>query len=196
VSKNKLNGKEKPGMSNRKPNYYGNSRFIELGSLGAPFRSLINVDHLTNVRFEQKIEEREIRVEGSHGKAAEYDAAGEMTAPPVLPETRMEPLLVGYNINLAFGEAGQTIFIQEEAQAVSVYNTVLDMITGTGVPIARMPKLKMQPKQQSPSGLVGADGAPLDEFTGELTDEELDQLEHPEIDVDAIADAVNDDKGE
>ena len=56
----------------QKRTYHGNCRFLELGSLGAPFRSLINIDHITNVRFEQKVGSEE----------ATYDDNGEMTAPP------------------------------------------------------------------------------------------------------------------
>jgi hypothetical protein len=193
-----LNGKEKPDMSRNKAPYRGNARFIELGSLGAPFRSLVNVDHITNVRFEQKI--REI--------PAQYDDNGEMTAPP-------QQVFEGWAIILVLGHGagGQNIMFPDEQQAVACYNTILDMIVGTGAPIARMPKLRITPP---PSDLVGPDGKPIEmsdeekaaladndeeALPGEdgvppLTDEELDQLENPEIDVDAIADAIEDGLGD
>ena len=73
------------------------------------------------------------------------------------------------------------------------------MMVGVGAPIARMPKLKAEPEE---SPIVGADGQPVAnddiELPGEvpdLTDEELAQLENPEIDVDALADAVEDGLG-
>jgi len=192
-------------MSAKKRPYNGNARFIELGSLGQPFRTLINVDHLTNLRYEQKIELQEVPVPGgAPAKDAVYDKdTGEMLAPPQAAETQKIPMLMGFNIVLVFGAETQAIFFNDEAQSVTVYNTVLDMISGTGAPIARMPKLTPQPPEEVPSGLVGADGAPLGAVNDDdvpapgevpdLTDEELDQLANPEIDVDAIADAV--DKG-
>jgi hypothetical protein len=199
----KLNGKELPDMSRNKAPYRGNARFIELGSLGAPFRSLVNVDHISNVRFEQKIGQSD----------AQYDDKGEMTAPPQQwHEGWVIVIVIGH------GAGGQNIQFPDEEQAVTVYNTILDMISGTGAPIARMPKLKAQPpihahKFLGPDGeplpeqseLLGPDGEPLmaangedDSLPGEvpdLTDEELDQLENPEIDVDAIAEAVEDGLG-
>ena len=172
-------------MSRSRATYRGNARFIELGSAGAPFRSLINVDHVTNVRFEQKIGQSE----------AEYDDAGQMTAPP---QQWLEGWIV--IIVLGHGAGGQNIMFPDEEQAVSCYNTILDMIVGTGAPIARMPKLKAEGPPPEPSALLGPDGEPMPAANGEddtlpgevpdLTDEELDQLENPEIDVDAIADAI------
>ncbi len=177
-------------MASKQP-YRSNARFIEIGSPGAPFRSLVNVDHITNVRFEQKIESIE----------PQFDDDGNMTQPP-------QQIFQGWQIilMLAHGAGGQNIFIPNEDGAVALYNQILDMINGTGAPIMRLPKLKAQPQ---PSGIVGPNGEELpmspeeldalaqdDEFLpGEdgvppLTEEELDQLENPEIDVDAIADAV------
>lgn len=164
-------------MSRSKATYRGNARFIELGSMGAPFRSLINVDHISNVRFEQKIGERD----------ATFDDDGQMTAPPQqVHEGWMIVIVIGH------GAGGQNIFLPEEAQAVELYNRILDMVGGAGVPLVRMPKLQPLPVT---SMIEGLDGAPIanDELPGEvpeLTDEELDQLENPEIDVDAIAEAV------
>lgn len=198
-------------MSNKKANYYGSARFIELGTPGQPFRSLINIDHVANVRYEQQIEEHEIRVPGSKGKAAEYDVAGQMTSPPILPETRKEPILVGWLIAIIFDDGqGQKIAFNNEQESVNCYNSIVDMIAGTSIPIARlMVKLKAQPPERRPSILVGADGAPFNDggpdfpdgteeegfLPGEdgvpmLTEAELDQLENPEIDIDAIANAV------
>jgi hypothetical protein len=168
-------------MANKQP-YRSNARFIEIGSPGAPFRSTVNVDHITNVRFEQKIEQVEPK----------FDEDGNMIAPP-------QQVFQGWQIilMLAHGAGGQNIFIPNEDGAVALYNQILDMIAGTGAPIMRLPKLKPTPP---PSDLVGPDGEPLaangDDFLpGEdgvppLTDEELDALANPEIDVDAIADAV------
>ena len=162
-------------MGNRKSPNAGNARFIELGSPGAPFRSLINVDHISNIRFEQKIEQ--------------------MPATPDEDETRMEHVLTGWNIIIQLGETGQTIFFPEERQAVDCYNTILDMIGGTGNPLARMPKLRPMPASPQASAIVDANGAPIADDVPPLTEEELDALEHPEIDVDAIAEAVEDGLG-
>lgn len=173
--------------------YAGNSRFIELGSPGAPFRSLINADDIRNIRFEQDIR----RTEG------EFDDDGNMTAPP-------QEFLAGWLIIIEFrGGNGQNIAMPDQGQASELYNTMLDMIAGTGIPLARQPRLEV-PKV--PSGLVGADGLPVDLMSDEeldaladeplpgevpeLTDEELDQLENPEIDVDAIADAIEEGLGD
>lgn len=181
----------------QKRTYHGNCRFLELGSLGAPFRSLINIDHITNVRFEQKVGSEE----------ATYDDNGEMTAPP-------QQFLEGWQLVLvlAHGAGGQNIMFPTEEAAVACYNTILDMIVGTGAPMSRMAKLKVTPAPApgSEMGLLGPDGQPLGEMSDAekdalagndddqlhiddippFTDEELDQLENPEIDVDAIADAV------
>jgi hypothetical protein len=187
-------------MSGKTP-YRGNARFLELGTLGAPFRSLINVDHITNVRFEQSIGQQE----------AEYDKDGEMTAPPQQWSEGWKLIIV-----LAHGAGGQNIMFPTEAQAVGCYNTILDMIAGVGAPIARMPKLKVTPEPEPGSelGLLGPDGQPLGEMSpaekdalagndamlpgevADLTDEEIDQLENPEIDIDAIAEAVEDGLGD
>lgn len=175
MPRNNLNGQSlgDPDMSRKTP-YHGNARFIELGSADAPFRSLLNVDQIINVRFEQKVGEKE----------ATYDDDGLMTAPP-------EQWLEGYVVIIEHTKAGQNIFFPEEQQCINCYNAILDMILGTGVPIVRMPKLRAMPV---PSAIVGADGEAInDELPGEvpdLTDEELEQLAHPEIDVDAIADAI------
>lgn len=156
-------------MSSKAP-YRGNARFIEIGTDGAPFRSLVNVDHITNIRFEQKI-----------------------------GGTEEQPVLEGWLVILLLGHGagGQNIFFPVEAQAVEVYNSILDMIGHTGAPVTRMARLKPQPVQ---SPILGANGeaanaeAPGDDIPP-LTDEELDQLANPEIDVDAIADAIEDGLG-
>lgn len=173
-------------MSNKQRPYNGNARFLELGTEGAPFRSLVNVDHISNVRFEQKIRNVE----------ATYDDDGKMTAPP-------QQFHEGWNIIIviAHGAGGQNIVFGDEEQAVGCYNSILDMIAGVGAPLARMSKLKLTPV---PSSIVGANGqafdAPLtdeeisevkealeaenDELPGEvpeLTDEEVDALENPAI---------------
>lgn len=158
-------------MSSKAP-YRGNARFIEIGTEGAPFRSVVNVDHITNIRFEQKIGE---------------DGNG-------------NPVLEGWTITmlLGHGAGGQNIFFPAEVDAVNTYNAILDMISETGAPIRRMLKLKPQPIQ---SPILGANGeaanveAPGDDIPP-LTDEELDQLENPEIDVDGIAEAINKGLGE
>ena len=157
-------------MSSKAP-YRGNARFIEIGAEGAPFRSVINVDHITNLRFEQQIGEDD-------------------NGTPVL-EGWIIVLLLGH------GAGSQNIFFPEEAQAVHTYNSILDMINGTGAPIQRMPKLKPQPVA---SPILGANGeaanveAPGDDIPP-LTEEELEQLANPEIDINAIADAVEDGLG-
>ena len=154
---------------NRSPNA-ANARFIELGSPGMSFRSLINVDHLTNMRFEEAFTEVESPVGG------------------------LETVSNGWHIVLVLGEHGQTIAFPEESQAVAVYNTILDMIIGTGNPMARMGRLQTRP---TPSPIIGAenvwanDDEYVDPYDQPLTDEEIDQLENPEIDVDAIADAID-----
>ena len=172
-------------MSSRKTPYRGQARFIELGSMGAPFRSLINVDHISNVRFEQKIGQQD----------AVYDDAGEMTAPPQQFHEGWQIIIV-----IGHGAGGQNIFLPEEAQAISLYNHILDMIGGVGAPMSRMPKLKpLPPLPPVPAGIVGADGAPIvnseDLVPPPLTDEEMEQLEHPEIYTDAVADAIDEGLG-
>lgn len=181
----------------QKRTFHGNARFLELGSLGAPFRSLINIDHITNVRFEQKIGNDE----------AKYDDDGQMTAPPA-------QFLEGWQlvIVLAHGAGGQNIMFPTEEAAVGCYNTILDMIVGVGVPMSRMKKLTVTPEEKL---IEGMDGKPLGEMSDDekealasydddqlhdalpgeddvppLTDKELDQLANPEIDIDVIADAV------
>lgn len=64
----KINGhqhhREEPDMGNKRSPNAGNARFIELGSPGQPFRSLINVDHLTNIRYELDIDAQEEKLNG------------------------------------------------------------------------------------------------------------------------------------
>jgi hypothetical protein len=178
----KLNGKEKPDMgNNRKTSYTGNARFFELGSPGAPFRSLINADHLTNVRFEQRIENQQI--------PAQFDDDGTMTAPP----QEGEPELVGWNILLLFGSDTQAIAFKDEQQAVECYNTILNMLQGIGCPMARVPKLEVMPPLPEESLIQGLDGAPIaNDDVPDLTDEEKAQLADPEIIAGAFDDAFDD----
>jgi hypothetical protein len=189
----KLNGKEHPDMTSQSRKdrqrqirqYPGDARFLELGSPGAPFRSLVNISHISNVRFEQKIGQQE----------ATYDDGGQMTAPP-------QEFLEGWAIMLviAHGTGGQNILFPSEEEAVACYNMILDMIVATGVPISRQPKLTITPEQPEPSMIEGLDGAPIgnrdEDPTGPISDEELDGFENPDIDIDAIADAVSDGVGE
>jgi hypothetical protein len=169
----KLNGKRYFDMANKSP-YRGNARFIELGTEHRTFRSLINVDHITNVRFEQDIQEVE----------AQYDENGVMTAPP-------QQLLAGWVVYLVLRDQGQRIAFDDEEQAVTTYNVIIDSINAVGVPIRRLPKLKcdyVAANSDANDGHFLEDDLPFE--IPELTDEELDQLEHPEFDIDAIADAV------
>ena len=188
-----LNGKEYPDMGGKRRPASGNARFIELGSPGAPFRSLVNIDHITNVRFEQHIINAD----------PEYDDQGNMTSPGGQMPAGWKVVIV-----LGHGAGGQNIAFPDEHQAAACYNEILDMIQGVGGPIARKPKLEFE-QLPEPSSMLGPDGKPLDlgvpgnddledPLPGEvpeLTDEELDQLENPEIDVDGIADAVEEGLG-
>ena len=173
MSLDKHNGNNTLGdfsMANQSKNkristFQGNARFIELGAVGAPFRSLLNVDKIINVRFEQNVGTKE----------AEYGTDGEMTAPP-------EQWLQGWNVLIDHDRAGQTIAFPDEESAVECYNTILDMIAGTDVPMARMPKLETQPPI---SMIEGLDGTPMSpDFVPELTEAELDALSNPEFDTD------------
>ena len=97
-----------------------------------------------------------------------------MTSPP-------QQIMAGWNVILQFTEQGQRINFEKESDAVDFYNKMLDMIANTGAPISRLKRLTTQ----------ASTPANDDDEIPDLTDEELDQLEDPEIDVDAIADAVN-----
>lgn len=156
----------------RKAPYRGNARFIELGSVGAPFRTTINVDHISNIRFEQRIKQID----------AEYDDDGRMTRPP-------QEIADGWNVVFVIGHGagGQSIFFPEEQHAAECYNTVLDLIQNLGIPIQRMTRIRVP--NRSTQATPGNDD--LEDEMPDLTDEELDQLENPEIDVDSIAEAVD-----
>lgn len=159
-----------------KSNYRGSTRFIEVGSPNSSFRSLLNVEHVSNVRFEQDIQQID----------AQYDEDGEMTAPP-------QQMLLGWVIVIHFGDTGQKIAFADEEQAVECYNMILDMISDVGVPMRKQKKLEAQTDSDQISFLDADGNAINDELPGEvpeLTEEELDALANPEFDIDAIADAV------
>lgn len=152
-----------------------NTRFIEIGSTNSSFRSTLNVEHISNIRFEQDLQQID----------AQYDENGVMTAPP-------QQMLNGWLVVIHYGETGQTIAFAKEEQAVELYNEILEMITQVGIPIRKQKKLVAHTHGEQ-INLFGADGNPLPGEFPELTEEELDALANPEfeIDIDAIADAVD-----
>jgi hypothetical protein len=141
-------------MSKNRPLGAGNARFIEIGAASIPMRSLINVDHISNVRFEENFTEIESPLGGVQ----------------MIPN--------GWQIALAINDYAQSFAYESQADAVYAYNLVLDMIANVGCPISRLGKLKAEYVD------------PYDDVPP-LTDEEVAALENPEIDVDAIANAIN-----
>ena len=164
------------------PGYHGNARFIEIGSPGVLFRQLVNIDQITNLRFEERLEKQE---DG-------------------------ESIVSGYDVIIAFEANSNSIFFHDADQAIGLYNVLLDQIIAVGAPMTRLPKLELPAEA---SAIVGADGTPVDatdlhaELAGgegagiaenddgddfELTDADLELLENPVIDEDAIAAAFED----
>lgn len=154
--------------------YHGNARFIEIGSENVLHRQFVNIDHITNLRFEEQLEEREEQV-----------------------------VVVGFNVIIGFENSNNQVAFRTPEPAIALYNALVDQMQSVGIPMTRLPKLEMP---SMPSGLLGADGVPVDasdrhpglaggegegvnEDAFELSDEDLAMLENPEIDEDAIADA-------
>lgn len=193
--------------------YAGNARFIEMGSTGIPFRLLINIDHIESFRFEEQFDERKVVVPGTE-VPPQRDDAGNVIAPGKPPETRLERVSIGWQVVLVIGGLSNGIGFPTMESAMACYNDLVRMISANGVPvIARKP---LAPPKM-PSAIVDVDGdaiaAAVDaadlhpELAGDdgeefeiaendddaaedftVTDEDLELLENPDIDEDAIED--------
>ena len=183
--------------------YHSNARFIEIGSPGIMVRQLVNIDQITNLRFEEQLEEQEFPIPDA---TAVTDDDGNQHMP-----TQKRVVCVGYNVIISFSTNHNQIAFREIEPAIGLYNTLLDQINGLGVPMTRFPRLE-PPKPAS--AIVGADGQPVDaselhpDLAGgpgagiapndddaedfDLSDEDLDLLENPEIDEGAIKEAFDD----
>lgn len=173
-------------------NYKGTARFLEIGIDGQPFRSTINIEHIIGVRYEPKVEMSDPQV----------DEDGIIIGPPA-------QWISGWNvvITTAHGGGQQTLTFDTEEQAIDQYTSILAKIRNAGVPtfLMAVPQPQPVPEPESANGeldvevdLLGPNGESLSDLVdttplpGEvpLTDEEVAQLESPEVDVDAIADAI------
>lgn len=163
--------------------YTGNARMIEIGSPGIPFRLMVNVDHIDSIRFEQQMIFED-----------ENDKQGR-------PQ---------WQVILIINGQGNTIGFPNMEAAMGCYNSIISMTQAVGVPYVFMGALRPPPP---PPEIVGVDGEVIEEAVdaallhpdlagGEgdgmadnddgvedefkLSDEDLELLENPQIDVDAI----------
>jgi hypothetical protein len=200
---------DRQGALPRTP-YHGNARFLEIGSPGVMFRQLVNIDQITNLRFEEQLEEQEFPIPGTgQPQHVETDEEGnEYLAEAIPPEMQTQVVCTGYNVIVSFPGNNNQVSFNDIAPAMGLYNALLDQINGLGVPITRFPRL--EPPAPA-SAIVGADGLPVDaaelhpdlaggEGAGiaenddedfDLSEEDLDLLENPEIDEGVIEDAFD-----
>lgn len=165
--------------------YYSNARFIEIGTTTHPFRSFINVDHIINIRFEKAYKEIDVEIE----PAIEADEEGK-GRPAVMGK---KAVAFGWTIIVVVGNQTQRINFDQFETGITMYNQMLAQIRSLGVPCNTLTALTIPEesplvaeKEDSPLALV--EGLP------ELTDEELDQLDHPvmeDSDLDELADATS-----
>ena len=146
----------------KRPDYHGNSRYIELGTPGIPFRHLINVDHISALRFEEKFEET----------------------------AEKRSVLVGFDVVITFTSTNNVIGFDDPQQAMNCYNSLVEQIHAVGVPITRLPRLALAPPESESPVIADVDGALISDAINEallpgdaeLTEEELAMLENPEFD--------------
>ena len=149
---NARDGRNSAG-SGKPQTYASNARFIEIGSPGVPFRSLVNIDHIVNVRFEQATMQPE---EG----------------PPVLID--------GWVVTVSLINQANTLNFPDLDSAINMYNELLDQIA-VMAPCTVQARLEIpEAPYAEPEDEVPA--ANEDPGNLELTDEEKYQLENPEID--------------
>lgn len=154
--------------------YYSNARFIEIGTSKQPFRSFINVDHIINIRFEQAFKEIDIEIEPA------INVDGEGKGRPAVMGKKAIPC--GWAIIVIVGSQTQRINFDEYVTGIDMYNQMLGQIRTLGVPCCTLPALTLPKQEDSPLVPEQEEEDPLlalvDDLP-ELTDEELDQLDHP-----------------
>ncbi len=192
-----------------KTGYAGNCRMIEIGSPGIPFRLTVNVDHIDTIRFEEMKEKREVQT-GPGVPEVKDPETGEVTFEAIPPPTEQKVVSVGWTVILVSEGQQNGINFPNIESAMGCYNAIINMLQAVGIPHVFMGPLKPPPK---PSEIVGVDGEKIKEAVDaadlhpdlaggdgagvaendddldeefELTDEDLELLEHPEIDVDNL----------
>jgi hypothetical protein len=137
--------------------YAGNARLIEIGSGGIPFRILLNIDKVENLRFEEG--HQSIQVPNDDAVDAIIDPETKAIVVPAVPPTmRTETVSTGWNVIVQQGGQSATIGFPEMEQAMGCYNAIVKMIAAVGIPIVSLKPL-MPPKSESP--IVGVDGAAI-----------------------------------
>lgn len=166
-----------------KRQYAGAARYIEIAPPGIPFRAMVNVDHITSIIFQNKMEEIEIRDEGSTGTAEVLDDDGNVLQDAVSPSTHMEHRVTGFMIVVGVaGQQNEFTFSRPDV-AIKFYYELEKMISGVGVPIL-MSKLRMLPP--APPPVPEEDGPKIVGANGLEIGEEGEDLEDPVIDDDGL----------
>jgi hypothetical protein len=139
--------------------YAGNARLIEIGASGIPFRILLNIDKVENIRFEEG--RQNIQVPNDDAVDAIIDPVSKAIVVPAVPPTmRTESVSTGWNVIIQQGGQSANIGFPEMEQAMNCYNAVVKMIAAVGIPSVTLKSLA-PPKSESP--IVGVDGEAIKE---------------------------------
>ncbi len=163
-------------LRNVSSNYRGAARFIEIAPPGIQFRALANVDHITSITFQNKIEEFEVPVEdGEEG------------------EIRKENRVTGFQIIVGIGGQQSEFTLSKLDVAIDFYNELIDALDNVGIPLtlrdrilAPEPEPEPEPDLLEGSGLLDAHGHPIDAANEDddmpMIDELADIAEEIEVD--------------
>ena len=156
--------------SQGKPQVYAsNARFIELGSPNVAFRNLVNIDHIVAVRFDV---------------AYQYLNTEDKEVPAEQASKRIE---AGWEVVVSLINQANSVKFAQEQSAMDYYNDINAQIAMMA-PCTQQPPLVM-PEVAEAANDVTDDaqlhdddlGATADPANFILTDEEIDQLENPEL---------------
>lgn len=184
------------------PIYRGNARFFEIGSPTVLFRQFINLDQVTNIRFEESFEDRQIPVPGSAVPNV-VDADGNEISPATPPVMQTLRVSAGFNVVVCFVGNNNAITFPDAKGAAELYNTLLAQISSLNVPSTRFPPIVIPEPEPAIDAnvlhpdLAGGEGEGMAENDDDLddgfklSDEDLEALEHPVIDEDAIESAFD-----
>jgi len=166
--------------------YYGNARFIEIGSPGIFFRYLLNLDKVDGIRFEESFGTKEIPVPGTG-----------VEDKPL--ETKTQTLSTGWSVVLLIAGQQHAITFPILEAAIACYNSILEMLRAVGMPLIDIPRLKAPPK---PSPIVDVEGKKMESLlegaNEAIKQEGIEAGEEGEDLLDPVLDPmpILDDKGE
>ncbi len=132
-------------LRNISSKYTGAARFIEIAPPGIQFRALANVDHITSITFQNKIEEFELPVEDDPLKM------------------RTETRVTGFQIIVGIGGQQSEFTLSKLDVAIGFYNDLINALDDVGIPLAlKQQVLPAEPEPEPEPDLVAGAGLGID----------------------------------